>query len=96
MSSTMSCLWDRTNFLKNGGDLQFFIRKRRICKELRADNVNLVRSLVYYYIYKLRHGMTLYTEWCAVLTLRVSVAGMGMAAAPAVQTLTDSAVLAEN
>ena len=39
MSSTMSCLWDRT---KNCGDLRFFIRKRRICKERRADNVNLV------------------------------------------------------
>ena len=36
MSSTMSCLWDRT---KNCDHLRvFFIRKRCICKERRADS----------------------------------------------------------
>ena len=30
------------------------------------------------YIYILRHGKTLYTEWCAVLTLRVPVAVLGL------------------
>ena len=34
-------------------------------------HIHLLSIIIYY---KLRHGMALYTEWCAVLTLRVPVA----------------------
>ena len=42
-------------------------------QRLPNDDDDIHVYIVYYYIYKLRHGKTLYAEWCAVLTLRVPV-----------------------